>query len=257
MPYVLRNWKGEITGYSEGGPMGDKSELVAEDHPDLVAYIKAHPIPPEMLRPLTEQERAEAQADWERVRKEHDEIQQAIWRFNGLFSQLETALSCLLYAAIHQPKTQIAYAIYFSPNGFDARREIVDNAVQQIVSENERLKPLLPLWAIINDKTTGPRNTRNKIAHGMPGTLIIRNKKHVRLTSPSFDQIRIGRPVRAGRIPGLTASDINAASDRLIWLRERIDEVNRLLFTHFEDGNPTLPEKFAELEAGLKKPDSP
>lgn len=253
MPYVQRNWKGEITGLFAIRQPGYAEEELPDDHPDVVSFNEAHPIPPEMLRPLTPDERRRIQDDHVRITKEHDALRNAIWSFNSAFNELEIALSTLLHEALHVPKSKVAYAVYYSPNSFDARAEIVDNVIKQLIIENGRLEALSPLWASLYDNFRGTRTKRNSIAHGMPITIAIRGKSHVRLTSPVFDANRVGRHItETGQPPGLTASDIARGAQKARWLVERVDDVNRLLTTFHEDGNPTLPEKFSVLEAGLR-----
>jgi uncharacterized protein with HEPN domain len=252
VPFVQRNWKGEVTGVYSGAQPGYAEEELPDDHPDVVEFNAKHPVPPEFLRPLSRDEIRQSEHDRKALDKEHEALRNSIWAFNATFSELEVALSALLYEALHIPKSKVAYAIYHSPNGFDARTEIVDNVIQQLVLENERLKDLQPHWSALYDDFRGTRIMRNRLAHGFPVTLAIRGKNHARLTSPVFDEIRVGRSIREGRIPGLTASDISNGAKKARWLIDRVDDVNRLLAVFHEDGNPTLPEKFAALVAGLQ-----
>jgi hypothetical protein len=260
MPFVHRNWKGEITGLSTGGEPGAANEILPDNNDEIVAFRKAHPVPEALLKPLSPSDIVKHNQDQARIQREHEDLRTAIWAFNQAFSNFETALSALLYAALHLDSqgSHIPYVIYYSPTGFETRSEIVDNVVKQLIYENgKKLGDLLPLWATVRDEFRSVRDKRNKIAHGMPITLAIRGKNHVRLTAPPFDQIRVGSHIRSGRIPGLTASDILDGMRKSRWLRERIDDVNRLLETFHEVGNPTLPEKFAALRDGLTKSHSP
>ena len=256
MPFIQRNWKGEITGVFANAQPDYAEEQLPEDHPEIIAFRAAHPTPPEMLQPLTPAQIRQMEADHVRLRKEHDALRNAIWTFNSTFNELEIALSALLYAALNVPNSQVAYAIYYSPNSFDARAEIVDNVIQQLTAENPRLDELVPLWAKLYKDFRSTRTMRNKIAHGMPITLSIRGKNHARLTSPAFDTNRVGRRIRQGRIPGLTVSDIANGAKKTAWLTNRIDDVNRLLAVFYEDGNPTLPEKYRTLAEGLRTKDN-
>lgn len=259
MPYIKRNWKGEVTGLFSVPQPSFATEKLPDDHPEVLAYRTDHPVPEHLLKPQTEEEIKHSQKEYERLEKEHKSLKSAIWIFNQTFSELEIALSAMLYQAINvQPKSsRVAYAIYFSPESFGARTAIVDNVVKQISDENPKLSRLCDLWGEVLKKISGPQGTRNKIAHGVPMTVAIRNRSHARLTAPAFDVIRVGRHIaKHHQPPGLKANDILKSAKKTRWCCERIDEINRLLAAHFEDGNPTLPEKFAELEAGLKTSDS-
>jgi hypothetical protein len=150
----------------------------------------------------------------------------------------------------------VPYAIYYSPNGFDARAEIVDNVIQQMIRESEKLKDLSPLWKTLYEKFRATRKTRNAIVRGMPGNFAIRGKitpaSHHRLgMSSEWDAT-----FRMAKYPASPDRTSKQQLYKVCWLRERVDNVNRLLATLHEDGNPTLPEKFAALRAGLLTTDS-
>lgn len=256
MPFVERNWRGEITGLFARLQPDCATETLPEDDPEVVAFKAKHPVPENFLKPLTEKESQRMAQSHKRLENEHQALRNAIWAFNAAFNELEIALSALLHEMLHIPGGQVAYAIYYSPNGFSARTEIVANVIQQMTMENQRLKDLLPLWSALYKDFRGTRETRNAIAHGMPITLAIRGKNHARLTSPPFDANRVGRHIHQGRVPGLTASDITNGVKKTQWLTKRIDDVNRLFAAFHDDENPTLPEKYHALKTGLRTKDN-
>ncbi|MEL3890291.1 hypothetical protein V6B08_08445 [Ferrovibrio sp. MS7] len=257
MPFVQRNWKGEVTGLFSLAQAGHAEEELSEDNPEVIAFRQAHPVPPELLRPLTHDERRKINHDHDRLKTEHTQLRNAIWAFNATFNEMELALSALLYSALDIKHSQVAYAIYYSPNGFDARTEIVDNVIKQLINENPRIADLSPLWSKLYEDFRSTRKMRNNIAHGMPVTLTIRGRNHARLCSPVFDQNRVGRHIaKTGQPPGLTASSIMQGAKKARWQVERVDDVNRLFATFHEVGNPTLPQKFAALEEGLRTKDN-
>lgn len=252
MPFVERNWKGEITGLYANAQPGRAEEELSDDHSDVVLFKDAHPFPSEMLVPLSEEERQRAAVDHERLTKEHDSIRTSIWSFNAAFNELEIALSALLHEALHAPSNGVAYAIYFSPPGFGARKALVDDVVRQITSENPLLGELEPLWTSLRAHFATVVKTRNTIAHGMPVTLSIRGRNHARLAAPVFDQNRVGRHIaRTGQPPGLAAHGIVNGARRARWLSGRVDGFNRVFATHYETGNPTLSETLDALRSGL------
>ncbi len=264
MPYVQRDHTGKIIGlYAQPQPRPDGASLtepdpLAEDHPDVAAFRAEHPLSDDLLKPLTEEDVQRTEETHKRLAKEHEDLRNAIWIFNQSFSELEIALSALLYEALNiQPRSShLAYAIYYSPNGFDARADIVANVIQQLVSENPALADLQPVWADLFKGLRGPRIMRNKIAHATPITLSIHGKSHVRLTAPVFDAIRVGRHItETGQPPGLEGSEIRAGAKNIRMLIERIDGINRL-FLAFRAGDPTLPRKLAALSEGPSKPDN-
>lgn len=256
MPFVQRNHRGEVTGLFANRQLGYAEEQLADDHPDVVAFRKAHPTPKELLEPLSVEDIRRLDADSKRIATEHDAIRQAIAAFHQGFSMLENALSALLYIMINQPKSQIAYAIYYSPTGFEARSDVVENALIQVATENAPLADLRPLWKEISDGLRRSRILRNAIAHGSPVTMNIRGTSHARYSPPAFDVIRVGRVIAKRQVPGLTANDITQGNRRLRRLRDCVDQVNRLIHA-FYDGDPSLPRKYDSLRVSLTKFHSP
>ena len=262
MPFVQRNWRGEIIGlYSSPQPQQDGTSLtepepLPDDHPEVVAYRAKHPVPEGFLKPPTEQEHRRFAAMNKAAEKEHERIRRNVTQFTIAFSGLETALSALLYAMLNIQKSQIAYAIYYSPTSFDARAELVGNALIQLATENKPLADLLEIWTTISDSIRQARNLRNAIAHSSPLTHSINGKLHARLSPPAFDVIRIGRRLAKRQIPGLSAHDIWEGIKKVRALDECVDCVNRLV-AEFHDGNPSLQKRYDALKRGLTKLDNP
>jgi hypothetical protein len=187
---------------------------------------------------------------------EHERLRNHVGQFLYIFSTLETALSTLLYAILNIRDSQIAYAVFYSPTSFEARAEIVNNALIQIATERQPLAGVLPLWQTVRDKMQDVRRLRNAVAHSSQTTYGIGDKLYARLSPPAFDVIRVGRKRAKRQIPGLTSHDLWEGIKKIRWLSERVDDVNRLV-TEFHDGNPSLREKYAALEAGLRAGRSP
>lgn len=255
MPFVQRDLKGKILGVYANRQPSSAEEFLAEDHPEFIEFRKAHPVPDALLKPLSEIDMQRVRQDQERVANEHTELRNAIWAFNRCFSDLEMALGQLLYEAIHtEPRSsRIAHAVYYSPDGFHGRIALVDNVIKHLIIQNNALSKLENQWKLVFKHFNGVRNMRNKLAHGMPITLAIRGKNHVRLTAPAFDVIRVGRPFAStGNPPGLKASEIWDGASKVRWLDERVDDVNRVIDAFHQDEPKALSEKFNTLKTGLQ-----
>ena len=63
-----------------------------------------------------------------------------VTNFHSNFAQLETCLANLLHAILDASTSAIPLAIYYSPTSFDARAEVVGNALIQLATEKK--KPL-------------------------------------------------------------------------------------------------------------------
>ena len=253
MPYVRRDKSGVIIGHSITKQSED-TEFLPDDHPELVKYFSQ--FPPGFLTPPTPDEWRQIRTEQKRIDEEHEQIRAVTVAFNLRFSEPELALSALLYVVFNKPESHLAYAVYFSPTGFDARVEIVENSLLQIISENKALAELEAPWAKLRKRIDKSRNLRNAVAHSSPITHAIGGKKYARLSPPAFDVIRIGRVLANRQIPGLSLNDLRVGCHKLAWAHDRVDDVNRLVAAfHADDGS--LPEKFRELEENLNKQDSP
>ena len=254
MPYVQRNHRQKITGLYANRQPGYAEEELPEDHPDVFAFLAKHPVPEEMLKPLTERELQRITEDHNRLRKEHAAIKEAIWAFNSNFDELELALCGLVSACLRlsaRNGSHLAQAIYFTPDGFRARTILVNNIVTQLVREKPALARLTPLWSALYDQFKEVRENRNVIALGFPKTYQIGSRRPIaRLTPPSFDVLNVGRKVEDGQTFGLGASEIIQGARKASWLRDRLDEVNRLVADAYS--RAPLRRRYDELEAGLR-----
>ena len=260
MPYVQRDLKGKIVGVYANPQPGRAEEFLAEDHPEIIEFREANPVPEEMLKPLSEKDLIRLEQVRKRVEKEHTELRNAIWAFNRWFSELEIALSALLYEAMHaEPRSsKIAYAAYYSPDGFHGRIVLVDNVIKQLIFENDALSDLAEQWNLLFKNFSGVQKMRNSLAHGTPITLAIRGRNHVRLTAPAFDVIRVGRPLAStGDPPGLKADDIRNGVLKLRWLAGRVDDVNRVIDAFHQNEPIAFSERLLVLKSGLQTSHNP
>lgn len=254
MPYVQRDNDGNVKGLYARPQPGYAEDFLDDDHPEVVAYRTAHPMPDALLKPPTEEKQRQLLQDEERIESERLDLQRAVWAFNQQFSQLEIALSALLYEAINvNPKSShLAYAVYYSPDGFRGRYQLVDNVIKQLIHENDVLSDLGPLWNQIVNSFVSIGRTRNKLAHGMPITLAIRGKNYVRFTDPVFNTNKVGQVIDRGQVPGLTSSDINTGARKAYELQDRVDEVNRVIDAFHRGAQQPLRERLAQLESNLQ-----
>ncbi len=107
MPFVQRNWKGQIIGVFANSQDYAKEEL-PDDHPDVISFLAAHPIDPKLLVPPTPAEIEKSHEAYLRVEEEHKLIAAGIVKFNHWFAELETAMSALLYVLINKPDSKIS-----------------------------------------------------------------------------------------------------------------------------------------------------
>jgi len=251
MPYVQRDWKKRIIAVCYDAYMTDPEwELLPDDHPDFIAYMGGNPVDP------TKEELERFGKELARLEDEGLAIKAAVADFNVAFSQLEQALSHLLHDILNVGDSKLAYAIYFSPTSFDARAELVGNAVIQIATEQKRLAELLPHWERITKWMRSVRILRNAIAHSSLLNLQIKGKLYARLSPPASDVIRIGRKLAERQIPGLSAHDIRQGSLKVRRLSDAVVLVSRVV-AEFHDGNPSLQRRFLALKNGPMAADSP
>jgi hypothetical protein len=230
MPYVQRNSKLEITGLFANPLPGLAEEFVAEEHPEVQALrdeLGATEWPSQMPS-MTEARRIEREQ--QEIAAEGAAMDAAIVHFLKSWSNLETSLSTLLYEAldIRPRSSRVAYAIYYSAPGFEARLKLLTEVFDQLAAEQIELRALPSIWLAACGQMADFRETRNLVAHGARIILAIEGRNAVRLTSPAHDAKRAGRADPRGPAFGGGASDIFDAANRVALLQAQIDRINRL-----------------------------
>ncbi len=232
MPYVQRNSKREITGLFANPQPGVAEEFLDEEHPAVQALrdeLGATEYP-SLVPSMSETRRQEK--EHQAIAEDRARMDAAILQFLKCWSSLETALSSLLYEALDiRPRTsRLAYAIYYSAPGFDARLRLLSEVFDQLALENAELTDFPPIWQAVRHRLIAFRDVRHVVAHGAPVILAVEGKNALRLTSPAFDVKRIGRPVQQGMASGCSAEEIADEAKRVTAVQETIDNIN-LLFT--------------------------
>lgn len=255
MPYVKRNKEGEITGYAKSSISDTLYEFISEDDPDLKAYLVAREIPEALTKPLTAEDLARLSQEQTALEKEHADLSNLQLATYRTWVEMEQSLCALLYVILNiQPRSShIAYAIYFAVTSLEARTDIVHHALTQLISENKgKLRDVEAAWTFVRDSLRGPRTIRNKVAHGAPLTLAIRNKKYARFCPPPFDQVRVGRKIQEGQIPGLTTSEIRRSLKTVNQMINLTDAINRVVDEFHEQHESALRHRLGELKAHLQ-----
>lgn len=260
MPYVQRDFSGKIIGlYTNPQPQPNGTCLtepdpLPDDNPEVIAFREQHPVPPLLLTPPSREELKALHREYESNERELKELDAAILVHMKMWSELETALSALLYETLHiEPRSShIPYVIYYSPDGFDARQKVVDKVLRQSSQENPKSNVIEPHWEVIVKELDRARKMRNNIAHGAPLILGIRGKNYVRHSPPAFDVNRVGNLIPNGTIPGVSAKEISQANKKIIKLVECIDATNRTIAAFYQHGPETLQETLSLLESCLR-----
>jgi hypothetical protein len=261
MPFVQRDpMTGKIKGiYGAPQPQDDGTDLapeeLPEDDPEVIEFLSKftrRPIPS-----MTQAEYDKMQEDREELAAESQKLNETVLFFHRCFSELETALGALLYAILNKPESHIAYALYFSADGFHARVGLVHNAVEQFVFEaaqspRDKIHAVGRLWPLIRNRITTSQTTRNKLAHGVPQILHIRGKRHVVHVSPAFDVNRVGRKIPTGTVPGLKEDVINKDGYFAMETVVCVDMLNKIISAFNRGDVATWHGICQRLEARLK-----
>ena len=189
----------------------------------------------------------------EYLRTEVEELEREARRFLNFLSNLETELSSLLHAILNGKKSKVPQAIFFSVSSFDARVNIVENALLETISENKRLARLgaKRIWPYIAEKIGDARKLRNFLAHGVPQIWIFGGKYYVRWMAPIGDVIRIGRPLARRQIPGIATADLARGAAPLPHLILCVEAISEIVNASRLRRNRALRERFALLEGRL------
>ncbi|HVI90517.1 MAG TPA: hypothetical protein VM659_19610 [Dongiaceae bacterium] len=251
MPYVQRNSKLEIVGLFANPQPGTAEEFVAEEHPEVQALRDEMGATewPSQMPSTTEMRRMEREQ--QELLAEGAAMDTAIVYFLKAWSNLETSLSTLLYEAldIRPRSSRVAYAIYYSAPGFEARLRLLTEVFDQLAAEQVELASFPAIWQRICQQMRLFRDTRDLVAHGARIVLAVEGRNAVRLTSPAHDAKRAGRTDPRGLAYGGSASDIVDAANRIAILQGDTDCINRL-FTHLHNRELT---SFQRLLSGLQQ----
>lgn len=264
MPYVKRHWKGHIVGIFATSQPDIAEEFLPDDNPEILAFFLAHQ--PPVYEPMTTEELIqEAHRMMEihdRLKEEHKNIKIGIVAIIMAWADIENALCGLLKKMIDSP-SQIGSAMYFSLSGLDARIGLVDAAFQRLCREQPTLLPAIDFWKDTIKTVQRIKRTRNSVAHGAPITLNIGGNSHARLTSPFLDIQRFEKSMDRKQVLGMSANDILASAKTTKLQEDRIQDVTRLVHTHW-DGDIAGVEKFlsrmkkaAKDKANPDKPKAP
>lgn len=261
MPYIARDFTGKIVGvYTCPQPQRDGTCLtepdpLPADHPEIVEFMKGVPVITQAG--MTEDDFRREREDHDRMEKEIPLLQNLVLQHMQAWTQLETALSSLLHAAINiqPPSSLIAYAIYYGLNGFDARLTVVNNTIIQLLDENKDLEQLRDHWTKIERKIVKAKFKRNSIAHGTIQKLIYgKPRKRRAVLSPlPFDVIRINRAIKSGEDPGMPVNELEAAVARVANLAYCVDGINIAISGFHQAGKDTLLKTLPALEVRLKE----
>jgi hypothetical protein len=230
MPYVQRNSKREIVSLFANPQPGIAEEFVEEEHPAVQALrdeLGATEFP-SLLPSMSETRRSEK--EHQAIAEDRAQMDAAVLHFLKCWSNLETALSALLYEAlnIHPRTSRVAYAIYYSAPGFDARLKLLSEVFDQLATENPELRELPAIWQSVRNRLLAFKNIRHTVAHGAPVILAVEGRNTLRLTSPAFDVKRIGRPPQQGIPAGYSPQEIAGETAKVGTVQETIDNLNRL-----------------------------
>jgi len=194
-----------------------------------------------------------------------EEIASQKLELNGLVSAyqlrmtwIENAMADLLHIVLfdrREHRTRVAHAIYFTPDGFGQRQNIVNAAITEWIAENPLSEyDLQPMWNRINLRLNTVRGTRNLLAHGSVIATQIRGVMYVRVMPPTFSP-KLADLISKGTIPGKSIAEMRNALDGaeavLLCIQTFID----LLRYHSEEDEQAFEETFGALEENLSRLD--
>jgi hypothetical protein len=268
MPYVQRDFSGKIIGlFSYPAPQPDGTCLtepdpLADDHPEIIQFRVDHSIPESLTRVLTDAEMKEIGKEQERLSREQTQLQYLMLNHFQRWAELELALSGLLQEILNiQPVgNALARAMYFSLGGFEQRVNMLTAVIKQFINEHAHsdknsslLRECISLWAKICEEIKSAKRDRNTVAHGSILDLPHGGKRHLRVTSPAFDPIRVTGPLAKGTLVGLGIEELSHALKRLERVSICVDCMNKCIMNLHQFGSATLPETISVLEKNLQE----
>ena len=265
--FVERDIDGNVVGLTahrtqqEDGTYLSDPEPFSEDHPEIVAFLGAHPPPSQAQMKTTMEQFERMRAQQLVVDEEAKKLQQWMLNHFQAWAELENALSLLLQAVVNCPGSQnVARAMYFSLGGFEARYVMVTKALQQFVLDNlakdetahADLQTLVDVWGKTDPHMQTAKRSRNTIAHGHILTIPHGGKHIARLTAPFADPIKFSNLLVKGSLPGMGSEEILFAVTLIRKLHGVVDRTNEAIAGFYKYGPRSLPKTIARLELNLQ-----
>ncbi|WP_421955860.1 hypothetical protein [Polaromonas sp.] len=257
MPYVQRNFIGEMTGIYANSQEGYAEEFLPDDHPEIQDFQRRYPIPD--ARPLTLDVLQRIEVENKKANENIQALGKLTLEFLNAWSTLEMSLGSLFAATLNHPQTvsRVASAVYYGLTGFEARIGATGSAIVQLADDLPELAEIIPAWMILQAALREIKKTRNHVAHGSITRIHFDGKQYVGITSPSFDP-RIGRYLKAGSDPGLTAIQLRERINEIHPIYNALDKLNTMVSEYKRFGKETLPGTRVQLDSFLNhlKPQS-
>lgn len=189
-------------------------------------------------------------------RRDLRHLRKAIVDHIEVWSDMEGALSGVLVQFLRSESelqySRVAHAIYFSLPGFEARKIMVNEALEQFIYENPQLNALLPLWKKTLREMNKSLSVRNKIAHGAPFGMEIEGKTHVRIGPPLEDVNRIHRLMVKGTVPGLSIDEVRQSIKNIKRVIKLLTAVIKVLHGFCNQGPDTMKRTLPLLKQRLR-----
>lgn len=171
---------------------------------------------------------------------------------NAMAELLHQVLFCKEVAAGMKPvESRIAHAMYFTPEGFGQRQNIVNSAVTEWLAENPIGQfDFFALWKDVNGHLNTLKGTRNLIAHGSTQTIMVRDALYVRVLYPTYHPKQADRLFKGSR--GRSLSELTRDEKGLGQMIPCIEEMARV-FEYHDEGAQTWQQIFDALQFHLSQ----
>lgn len=169
------------------------------------------------------------------------------------WSHLENNLALLLGSIVRDGAGSLASAIYFAPNSFEVRKQVVEAAMFIVCEPFDQDGSIRRLWGNWSSKIDKNKKVRNQVAHGQIITHAVNGKNRIRLCPPLFNFGHYAVAHKKRQLPGYSAHDIEQSARSLSHNTEATwifrDMINACIFQKPQ----ALPEISQKLELHLKQ----
>jgi hypothetical protein len=177
-----------------------------------------------------------------KMQSEYDQLISEIGKTTVVWNQLEMALFAIFSTLVEaKPTDQWHGVVFFSPNSFDARLNMVNDLMALKYADDRVAK----VWSTTKGKIHNKQRVRNSVAHHVIGTAAMHDGQYIRLMPALGDHLRHLKTRKKNQPPGLGVDELKAFRESLGPIFEDLNIIDNALkaLRGFLSGNlPSMDE---------------
>jgi hypothetical protein len=194
-------------------------------------------------------------------------MKEAILNMTQNWAFIENSMASLLNSIISVSNFQFGLAIYFAVSSAEARFNIVDKVIIELLEKYENTRDLISkkdcqrlveIWKKIYSLLKRVKENRNSITHGNIQSITRgeHKKVHVRLT-PLMFRLDMLNQMGGGQLPGMSIKDIEETNRIMHGISYALMRLNMSITYIYAREKDSLLDSIHEIESHLKNLSAP